>query len=160
MSRITRAAIFVLIAWAAPFPARSSSLLPITNARHVQISAAVFRGTVVDVQYFEDAADNQIYTRTVVRVDEVFKGTLPPLVKLVHRGGSVGDRGEMDGFAPQFTVDEERLLFVSRRADGTLYATRGGASALKLPAAGTDPAGSPFADHQALLKELRKQTAG
>jgi hypothetical protein len=160
MNRIIRAAILVLVAWAAPFPARSSSLLPISTARHIEVSAAVFRGTVVDMQSYEDPADSGIYTRTMVRVDEVFKGTLPPLVKLVHRGGSVGDRGEMDGFAPRFTVGEERLLFVSRRADGTLYATRGGASALKLPSATTDAAGSPFAENQVLLKELRNQTAG
>ena len=97
------------------------------------MSAAIFRGTVLSTQSYVDPADGQIYTRTVLRVDEVFKGTLPPLVKLVHRGGTVGDRGEMDGFAPQFKVGEERLLLVSRRADGTLYATRGSASALRLP---------------------------
>jgi hypothetical protein len=159
MIRIASAAIFVLIALAAPFPARSS-LLPIATARHVQISSAIFRGTVVDAQSYQDPADTGIYTRTVVRVDEVFKGTLPPQVKLVHRGGTVGDRGEIDAFAPQFAIGEERLLFVSRRADGTLYATRGEASALKLPGAATDPAGSPFADNQALLKELRNQTPG
>ena len=160
MKRITCAAILVLTVLTASFPSQSSSLLPITTARHVQISAAVFRGTVVDTQAYEDPADSHIYTRTVVRVDEVFKGTLPPLVKLVHRGGMVGTRGEMDGFAPRFTVGEERLLFVSRRADGTLYATRGGASALKLPGVATGTAGSPFADNQALLTELRNQTAG
>ena len=160
MHRITSATLLVLIACAAPFPARPSSLLPITTARHIEIASAVFRGTVMDAQSYQDPAGGRIYTRTVVRVDEVFKGTLPPLVKLVHRGGTVGNQGEMDGFAPQFAVGEERLLFVSRRPDGTLYAIRGGASALKLPGAATVPAGSPLADNQALLQELRSQTAG
>ena len=110
---------------------------------------------------YEDPADGQIYTRTVLGVDEVFKGTLPPLVKLVHRGGTVGDKGEMDGFAPQFKVGEERLVLVSRRADGTLYATRGGASALRLPAessATTATLSSDLAAGQALLLDLRNRT--
>ena len=96
-----------------------------------------------------------------MRVDEVFKGTLPPLVKLVHRGGTVGGKGEMDGFAPQFKVGEERLLLVSRRADGTLYATRGSASALRLQAESTATTAAPSPDlaaGQTLLLDLRNRT--
>jgi hypothetical protein len=125
------------------------------------MSAAIFRGTVLSTQSYEDAADGQIYTRTVLGVDEVFKGTLPPLVKMVHRGGTVGDKGEMDGFAPQFKVGEERLVLVSGRADGTLYATRGGASALRLPAQSSATTATPSSDlaaGQALLLDLRNRT--
>jgi hypothetical protein len=161
MYNIARVSILILVCAASAFLSRASSLLPTTTDRHIQLSAAIFRGTVLSAQSYEDPADGQIYTRTVVRVDEVFKGKLPPLVKLVHRGGTVGDKGEMDGFAPQFKVGEERLLLVSRSADGTLYATRGSASAFRLPSDSITPAvaESPdFAAGQSLLKELRNRT--
>jgi hypothetical protein len=157
--RITTATVAVLIGFTANFLARPSSLLPITNVEHVRISSAIFRGTVVDSQAYEDPADGQIYTRTVMHVDEVFKGKLPALVQLVHRGGTVGARGELDGLAPQFIAGEERLLFVSRRADGTLFATRGNDSALKLSAAASGSSGADPAPGQTVLQELRGQTA-
>jgi Matrixin len=148
----------LLVLAAAP-ALRASTLLPITRARHVQISCAVFRGTVLNSRAYEDPGDGHIYTRTVLRVNEVFKGRLPPLVAVVHRGGTVGDHGEMDGLTPRFTAGEERLLFVSRRADGTLFASRGRSSALRLPTASTRLAGAEFAAAQTLLQELRDQTA-
>jgi len=161
MYKIARVGILVLACSASGFLSRASSLLPTTTDRHIEVSAAVFRGTVLGTQSYEEPTDGQIYTRTVVRVDEVFKGKLPPLVKLVHRGGTVGNKGEMDGFAPQFKVGEERLLLVSRRADGTLYATRGNASAFKLATTSIAPAvaASPdLAAGQALLQDLRNRT--
>ena len=94
-----------------------------------------------------------------VRVDEVFKGKLPSLVNLVHRGGTVGDHGEMDGLAPHFTAGEARLFFISRRADGTLFATFGQVSALRLPTTRTSLGAAEFAAGQTLLQELRDQTA-
>jgi Matrixin len=148
-----------LLLLAGPTPARSSSLLPINPARHVQISCAAFRGTVIGSQAYEDPADGQVYTRTVFSVQEVFKGKVPPRVGLVHRGGCVGGFGEIDGLAPQFKAGEERLLLVSRRADGTLFATCGRASALELPAAGSALPSSESAAGQRLLEELRAQTA-
>jgi hypothetical protein len=158
---IARASILVLVCSVFGFLARSSSFVPTTTDRQIQMSAAIFRGTVLSTQSYEDPADGQIYTRTVLGVNEVFKGALPVLVKLIHRGGTLSDRGEIDGFAPQFKVGEERLVLASRRADGTLYATRGGASALRLStefsAATTSPS-SDLAAGQALLLYLRNLT--
>jgi hypothetical protein len=64
----------------------------------------------------------------------------------------------MDGFTPHLAVGEERLFFISRRADGTLFATRGQASALRLPNAPSSAAEAEFATVQSLLQELRDQT--
>jgi hypothetical protein len=153
----------MLVCYALGLAARASSLLPVTTDQQIQMSAAIFRGTVLSIQSYQDSADGQIYTRTVLRVEEAFKGKLPPLVKLVHRGGIVGDRGELDGFSPQFKAGEERLLLVARRADGKLYAARGDASALRLPTGSistTAAASAEFAVGQALLLDLRKRTLG
>jgi hypothetical protein len=134
--------------------------MPITTPRHVQISSAVFRGLVLESQGYRDPADGHVYTRTVIRVDEVFKGKLPSQVKLIHRGGTLSDQGEMDGLTPQFAVGEQRLLFVSRRSNRTLFAAFGRASALKLPAAPADPPSLESVSEQTILQELRDQTAG
>jgi hypothetical protein len=140
------------------FFSQATSLLPNGTDRQIEVAAAIFRGTVVGLQSYEDPADGGIHTRAVFRVDEVFKGTLPPLVKLVQRGGTVGDRGEMNGLSPQFRLGEERLMFVSRRADGTLYSSRGEAGALRLPLP-NEEADPRFAPGYGLVKKLRAQTA-
>jgi hypothetical protein len=156
MKNLARAAVFALICVVPAFLTWASAILPIATDHHVQISAAVFRGAVLSVQSYRSPDDGHIYTRTTLRVDEVFKGKLPAMVKLVHRGGIVGNRGEMDGSAPDFKVGEERLLFVSQQADGALYATLGQASALKLTSGPPDSGSAPG---QALLQELRNKTA-
>jgi hypothetical protein len=170
------AALAFLLLVIASFPAWPSSLLPISTARLVQISSAVFRGSVVGTECYEDSADGHIYTRTVLRVDEVFKGTLPAFVTLIHRGGSLADRGEIHGRTPRFSPGEERLLFVSRNAGGALSATSGHAGALRLSeASGVTPSMEPhhsttpslhhsiafgrFTAGEARLRELRDQTA-
>jgi hypothetical protein len=141
-------------------PTRATSYLPTTTERYIQTSAAIFRGEVVGLEPFQSPADGHIYTRAVIRVDEVFKGTLPAQVQLVHRGGSVAHRGESDGSAPQLKLGDERLFLVARRADGSLYATLGDASALKVSAAtSTVPSNSETGAGDTLLQTLRNLTA-
>jgi hypothetical protein len=149
---------FLLLAWfSATLTSHATSLLPATTEEHIQSSAAIFRGTVVDVESYQSAVERRIYTRATIQVEEVFKGIAPLKVSLIHVGGQVVGFGENDGFSPTFHVGEERLLFVSRRPDGSLYATRGGASSLPLsPGYPLNPAN---AAGDALLLLLRKQTA-
>jgi hypothetical protein len=121
--------LFAAIGWLATGIFVAAAYPSATNTR-LQNSVAVFRGTVTGNKSYLDGAGH-IYTRTVVRVEETFKGVLPPLVKLVHRGGIVGNRGEANDFSPWFKPGEERLFFVSRRDDSSLYATGGEAGAIK-----------------------------
>jgi len=153
------AAMAFLVTFASSFLARSTSLLPVTTDRHARMSCAIFRGPVMASEAYESPADGQIYTRTVIRVDEVFKGKLPALVQLVHRGGTFGTRGETGGLAPHLFVGEERLFFVSRRADGTLFLTRGPDSALALTTAHSDFTTVQATAGQTVLQELRGLTA-
>ncbi len=155
--------VLCLLAGGNPAP-RASSVIALTTGQHLQLAEAVFRGTVVSVESYRDSDDGLIYTRTLVRVDELFKGNLPAIVQLVHRGGSVGNVGERDGFAPQFKAGEERLLFISRRENGTLFATQGGPSAVKLQRVNagrsvSDQLSPQFVPSQeALLQEIRRLT--
>jgi hypothetical protein len=152
----------LLLATFAAGEARAVSLRPLGLDAHFTAAAAVCRGTVLGSTAFE-TADGHAYTRTVVRVDEAFKGTLPPNVAVVHRGGLLGNRGESHSTSPEFTVGEERLLFLARREDGTLSALQGPHSARKLtratattPGAARTTGPAPFLPpDEALLVALR-----
>jgi hypothetical protein len=147
----------LLIFCAAYLPARASSLRPSSSGEQLSSANAIFRGEVLELHSFE-AKDGGIYTRALIQVDEIFKGKVPYLVQLVHRGGTLPDRGEIDGLFPNLKVGEERLFLGSRRADGTLFARNGFQSALPVSAGKTfAPA---YASGQNLLDSLRAQTQG
>ena len=145
----------VLVLLVAGLGARASSVLPLSLDGQIHASDAVFRGTVLRVELFRSAADGIIYTRTALRVDEGFKGILPPVINVVHRGGTVGRIGLSDGLSPQFRVGEERLLFVMRRGDGTLFATQGEATATRLR---REKNGALARGHADLLEQIRQKT--
>jgi hypothetical protein len=115
----------------APFD-RASMVIPLTLDAQLSQATAVCRGVVFATDCFRSATDGHIYTRTHVRVNETLKGTFPTLVTLVHRGGRVGREGEDDGASPRFAIGEERLFFLARRRDGSLYTLQGAASAPRM----------------------------
>ena len=67
-----------------------------------------------------------------MRVEETFKGELPTVVHLHNRGGSVEDGGEACESSPNFSTGEERLLYLGRRTDGSVYVRHGEAGAPRL----------------------------
>ncbi len=144
----------VLLSLAAP-SARASSLLPTSSEAQVAAADAIFQGTVLKVQSFRDPADGLIYTRTTLRVDEAFKSRCPAVITVVHRGGTVDGVGLTDDGAPQFRPGEERLLFVSRRPDRTLFAMQGERSALRLH---RQRNGVLSPEHDALMNLLRHRS--
>ena len=148
------------------YAATGTLLRPLSPQDQVRLAEAIFRGTIVEVKSYRDPVEHHIFTRALVRVDEPLKGRFPAMVRLIHRGGSVEEASETDGFSPRFHVGEERLLFLSRRQDGTLFASRGGAGAVALQRRAkpvalhpglTDPGFLPA--HQAMLEQIRAATA-
>lgn len=131
--------------------AQASKVVPLSGDERLRQASAVCRGTVLAVESFRIAANGGIHTRTAVRVEEAIKGRFPEVVTLVHRGGRIGREGEDDGLSPKFTVGEERLFFLGRRSDGSLFALQGAASVPRLARAGGNL--SPADD--ALLRETR-----
>ena len=138
-----------------PAGARASSVLPLSLEEHLHQAGAVFRGTVLEVKSFRSPADGMIYTRTLLRVDEAFKGKHPPVIKLVHRGGEVDGMGMMDDLSPRFKAGEECVLFVARRSDGTLFADQGDAGVVRLQ---REKSGAFAAAHGNLLNKIRLKT--
>lgn len=138
----------------APFTnARATSLLPTTLEEQFQAADAVFRGKVVRQESFRYANDGLIYTRTALRVEERFKGLLPPGIQVIHAGGTVAGIGLCVDDAPRFRVGEERLLLVKRRNDGTLYALHGEATAVRLS---REKSGGFHPAQERLLGRLRR----
>jgi hypothetical protein len=118
-----------------------SSLVPRSLEQREADAVAICRGTIVEVVSFRDPATQAIRTRTLVLVDEALKGSFPRVIRLIHDGGTLADEATADGFSPQFRPGERRLLFLARRADGSLEAADGrvGAPLLTSPATGEDP---------------------
>ncbi len=141
------------------FTAQAGFFLPITADEQIQSSDAIFRGEVLSLHSFVDTNDNHIYTTAAIQVDEIFKGKLPPVEKLVHAGGTVGHVCEMNDVVPLLKAGEERLFFVSRSGNGTLSTVRGDASAFLLPSAATRESNPEVAAGETWLIQLHKQTA-
>jgi hypothetical protein len=137
----------------------ASSIIPVTLDEKIKYADAIFRGTVLQNQCFRNPADQGIYTATLLQVDEVFKGRFPNMIKLVHRGGIVGNEGEYSDFSPTFNSGEERVIFLKRRKDNTLYSMLGENTAIQLirqPSGGkkSDPVYQP--QQEDLLNYLRR----
>lgn len=126
-----RALLSVSLLMAALSFANASSVLPLTMAELVAASDAICRAKVVSA-FCERQADGLIYTRTSLRVNEALKGRFPAIVMVAHRGGRVGDEDDFFGGSPVFHADGDYVLFLSRRANGTLFCLQGPPSAQRL----------------------------
>ncbi|MFO1487256.1 MAG: matrixin family metalloprotease [Verrucomicrobiota bacterium] len=146
---------FLLSLFALALSVHGSSVLPLSTAGLVQSSAAVFRGTVVGASSTR-SDDGLIYTATSLRVEEGLRGVFPSIVKVVHRGGRVGNQDEFYGLSPKFGDGQEYLLFVVRGENGGLNCVQGAAGAVKLS---RSKAGDFSADSEALLAEVRSLAA-
>ena len=83
---------------------------------------AILRGRVLTVSSAPDSADSsRLYTYTVVRVLEVFKGEVNQRrVVIKEEGGQVGSRGQIIWGTPQFLPGENVILYLTTRRDGSL----------------------------------------
>jgi len=138
-------------------PAFTLTVAPATPDERVQSAAAICHATVLGTESFR-GADGGIHTRSWLRVNEAFKGRFPANITVVHRGGRVGEEGEVSSDAPKLNVGDERLFLLGQRADGTLFVDNGSVGApLLARAGGVKPAGMVATDPnaRALLSAAR-----
>ena len=133
---------------------QASSVLPMSFDEQFKSARGVFRGTVLAGESFQDT-NGLIWTRTFIRVDESFSGKFPAVIRLAHRGGEVNGFGMRDDSSPRFRAGEECVLWISRRADGTLFVNDGDVGAVKL----SRKSGVLAAGPEALLKKIRDRQA-
>ncbi|KAF0170223.1 MAG: hypothetical protein FD161_4738 [Limisphaerales bacterium] len=117
-------------------PGFSLSIAPATPDERVQNAAAICHATVLGAESFRSEADGRIHTRTWLRVNEAFKGKFPATITVIHRGGRVGEEGEVSSDAPRLNAGDERLFLLGQRADGTLFVDNGSSGAPALARAG------------------------
>jgi len=131
-------------------PVSALTLAPATPDERVRSAAAICHATVPGAESFR-GADGGIHTRTWLRVNEAFKGTFPGTITVVHRGGRLGEEGEVSSDAPKLNVGDERLFLLGQRADGTLFVDNGPVGApLLARAGGVKAAGVVATDPNAL----------
>lgn len=128
----------------------SLTVAPATPDERVQNAVAICHATVLGAESFR-GADGGIYTRTWLHVNEALKGKFPATITVVHRGGRVGEEGEVSSDAPKLKVGDERLFLLGQRTDGTLFVDSGAGGAPALARAGADKAArSAMTDPNAL----------
>jgi hypothetical protein len=137
--------------------ASASSILPITPDENFDAADAVCRATVIGIQSYREPSDGMIYTRTLLRVDEGFKGKFAPTLAIVHRGGTADGIGLFDDASPQFKAGDESILFLSQRNGGKLSVRNGSVGAVKLR---RDKTGALSNEHQELLDGIRRKGHG
>ncbi|HEX4342437.1 MAG TPA: matrixin family metalloprotease [Verrucomicrobiae bacterium] len=156
--KISRFASIILGCLALCYMVRASSVIPLSMADKVRVADAIFRGTVVGQSCFQDT-NGLIFTRTSLQVDESLKGTFPATVQVIHRGGVVGNRDEFAGYSPRFKNGASYLVFVTRRANGTLECLQGTPGAILLQPQIASKSGVSFnSGDQQLLSEVRALT--
>lgn len=139
-------------------PVSALTLAPATPDERVQNAAAICHATVLGTESFR-GADGGLHTRTWLRVNEAFKGTFPATITVVHRGGRVGEEGEVSSDAPKLQPGEERLLLLGRRTDGSLFVDNGSAGApLLARASGVKTASVGATDPNALALSAAART--
>ena len=120
-TRIGWIAAVLALVWALSSPARGTTFVLMDEATLFDSSDAVIVGTVTDVESAVPNPTGPVYTYIHVDVEQVIKGALgqQPVV-LREPGGTFGERHEWIYGAPEFSVGERSLLFLSRTADGVL----------------------------------------
>jgi uncharacterized membrane protein len=82
-------------------------------------SRAIISGRVLKTESALDAQTNRIYTYITIRVQEVFKGEIHERkIVLKQEGGQVAGRGSLIFGTPEFTLDEQVVLYLDTWADG------------------------------------------
>lgn len=80
---------------------------------------AIIRGRVLNVASAFDG--ERIFTYTTIRVQEVLKGQISQRrIVIKEQGGQVGSRGSIIWGTPQFVPQQNVLLYLTTRGDGSL----------------------------------------
>jgi hypothetical protein len=110
---------FVVLALFSIPSAFATTIVMPTDASMVIGSRAIIRGRVLAVESALDPQTNRIYTYITVRVQEVFKGEISQRkIVLKQEGGQVAERGTRIYGTPEFTPDENVILYLDTWADG------------------------------------------
>jgi len=104
-------------------PAHATTVLAVPVPELAKGSPVVVRGVVESRKTAWDAAHLNIETRTTVRVTRRFKGEAPAHVVVSQVGGELDGKGQYVPGDATFDVNEDVVLFLEARPDGTFVLT-------------------------------------
>lgn len=98
------------------------TVLALSDEQLVEKSEIIVVGRVLSAYYEMDTKENNPYTRVHVRVSEYLKGKSPVReIMLKTLGGVKGNMALIIPGAADFNRNEEVMLFLERRDDGSLF---------------------------------------
>lgn len=112
--------LFVIILGLFIYQSATATTVRIPQDEDLIIGArAIIRGRVLNVASAFDG--DRIFTYTTIRIQEVLKGQISERrIVIKEQGGQVGSRGSIIWGTPQFVPDQNVLLYLTTRADGSL----------------------------------------
>lgn len=117
--KFLRLFLFLAICLVPAHSAFATTVVMPTDTSMVIGSRAIIGGRVLNMETALDTQTNRIYTYITVRVQEVFKGEIHERkIVLKEEGGQVAGRGSLIFGTPEFTVDEQVILYLDTWADG------------------------------------------
>ena len=92
MKRTTSGALLLLVLLICAGPADATQVIYQSPQQMGTESALVVRGRVTGIHSYWNESQTKIFTETVIAVDETYKGSGAPTVRVVQPGGVVGNR--------------------------------------------------------------------
>jgi hypothetical protein len=130
-------------------PAFASLSLLVSIEEKAAAAGAVAIGEVLALEPYRDEASGAIWTRAAIRIVDPIKGKLPRELELRYPGGRLGNREDVNGYAPSLRPGEQRLFFFEREALGRPGLVAGAAGAQVLGA-----------DRRAVIAQARRAARG
>ena len=118
MKRTTSGALLLLVLLICSGPVDATQVIYQSPQQMGTESALVVRGRVTDVFSYWNESQTKIFTETVFAVDETYKGSGEPTVRVVQPGGVVGNRRMHVHGALVWKPGEEALLFLEPSKTG------------------------------------------
>ena len=118
MKRTTSGALLLLVLLICAGPADATQVIYQSPQQMGTEATLVVRGRVTGIHSYWNESQTKIFTETVIAVDETYKGSGAPTVRVVQPGGVVGNRRMHVHGALVWKPGEEALLFLEPSSRG------------------------------------------
>ena len=126
MRLLQHLAILATLSFGAVAPSFATTVAPLSVEQVTDASDLIVRGEVEEM-WVEPDTSGRIYTRVLVRVTKVLKGTVEvdDYVTVESAGGTLDGQTMIVDGAPRYSVGEDTLLFLTDKPSRGVYGTVG-----------------------------------
>jgi hypothetical protein len=102
--------------------AKAANAVRISDKNLVLSSDAIVTGKVVTIESHWDEERQNIYTYITLSLDQVIKGNIDSRILVIEQlGGQIGDKQVWLSASPEFSLNEDVLLFLKSNEQGILH---------------------------------------